>query len=97
MNGVLYGVGVGPGAPDLLTLRAVNVLRSADVFFGRRMAAELRSGEIEMLRDVKFIQEHGAGVDFMPFARLPKGATIPIPRKRKVTALEPQTALGSRR
>ena len=28
---VLYGVGVGPGAPDLLTVRAVNVLRSADV------------------------------------------------------------------
>jgi len=31
MSGVLYGVGVGPGASDLLTLRAVNVLRAADV------------------------------------------------------------------
>jgi len=29
--GKLYGVGVGPGAPDLMTLRAVNVLRAADV------------------------------------------------------------------
>ncbi len=29
--GKLYGVGVGPGAPDLLTLRAVDVLRRAHV------------------------------------------------------------------
>ncbi|MCI0340321.1 MAG: precorrin-2 C(20)-methyltransferase [Planctomycetales bacterium] len=29
--GILYGVGVGPGAPDLVTLRAANVLRSAPV------------------------------------------------------------------
>ena len=31
MNGKLYGIGVGPGAPDLLTLRAVNVLRQVEV------------------------------------------------------------------
>lgn len=30
-HGDLYGVGVGPGAPDLITLRALNVLRNADV------------------------------------------------------------------
>lgn len=29
--GTLYGIGVGPGAPDLITLRAVNALRSVRV------------------------------------------------------------------
>ncbi len=31
MHGILYGVGVGPVAPDLLTLRAVRVLGEVDV------------------------------------------------------------------
>jgi precorrin-2/cobalt-factor-2 C20-methyltransferase len=31
VKGTLFGVGVGPGAPDLLTLRAVRVIESADV------------------------------------------------------------------
>ena len=29
--GILYGVGVGPGAPDLITIRALNVLKQAQV------------------------------------------------------------------
>lgn len=32
-SGKLYGVGVGPGDPKLLTLRAVEVLRDVDVIF----------------------------------------------------------------
>ena len=30
-HGILYGIGVGPGSPDLLTLRAVTILRGVDV------------------------------------------------------------------
>ena len=33
ITGTLYGVGIGPGDPQYLTLRAADVLRSADVVF----------------------------------------------------------------
>jgi precorrin-2/cobalt-factor-2 C20-methyltransferase len=32
-SGILYGIGVGPGAPDLLTLAAVKALAAVDVVF----------------------------------------------------------------
>lgn len=38
--GTLYGVGVGPGAADLLTLRAVGVLKSADAIAIPRRSPE---------------------------------------------------------
>lgn len=31
MRGMLYGVGVGPGDPELMTLKAVRIIREADV------------------------------------------------------------------
>ncbi len=48
MTARLYGVGVGPGAPDLLTLRAVRVLREANVLATPRSAdgAESIAGAI---------------------------------------------------
>lgn len=51
MSGVLYGVGLGPGAPDLITLRAARLIEGAQVIayptlagadsFARSIAADL--------------------------------------------------------
>ena len=52
---MLFGVGLGPGDPDLLTVRAVRVLKSADeVIVPGRIAKRLISGIREDARLVEF-------------------------------------------
>lgn len=50
MTGILYGIGVGPGAPDLLTLRAVNVLRKVDVILAAASPRNDFSAALETAR-----------------------------------------------
>ena len=34
MRGILYGVGVGPGDPELMTLKAVRLIKENDIIAG---------------------------------------------------------------
>ncbi len=63
MTGTLYGVGLGPGAPDLMTLRAARLIENAKVIayptlagaasFARSIAADLiPAGAQEIVMDV---------------------------------------------
>ncbi|MDG5816412.1 precorrin-2 C(20)-methyltransferase [Chitinispirillales bacterium ANBcel5] len=50
-NGHFYAVGVGPGAPDLLTRRAETVIRAADVIIAPKSAVTTESLALETVAD----------------------------------------------
>ena len=52
MNGKLYGIGVGPGDPELLTLKAKRILDEADIIAVPVKEAGEESTALEIIRPV---------------------------------------------
>ena len=50
MQGKLYGIGVGPGDPDLLTFKAINILNNVDYIFAPR-ARDKDSTALKIIED----------------------------------------------
>lgn len=61
MAGILYGIGVGPGEPDLLTIKAVRTIRECDVIavpgedYQDSVAYKIALGAVEELREMKVV------------------------------------------
>ena len=51
-TGVLYGVGVGPGDPELLTLKAVRILKKVDIITIPKSKEESDSIALSIVKDV---------------------------------------------
>jgi precorrin-2/cobalt-factor-2 C20-methyltransferase len=49
-TGTLYGIGVGPGDPDLITLKAVKILKRVDVVFAAASTKNLHSLAMSIAR-----------------------------------------------
>lgn len=60
VKGTLYGIGIGPGDPELLTLKAINILKKVDSIFAPKpnikstsMAADIIKNYIQKKNKVK--------------------------------------------
>lgn len=49
-QGILYGIGVGPGDPDFITLKAVKILRKVDMVFAASSAKNAHSLAAEIAK-----------------------------------------------
>ena len=72
MEGILYGVGVGPGDPELMTLQAVRVIRECDLILApgkeprETVAWKIAAGAVPGLEEKEALGIH------MPMTRDPK-------------------------
>ena len=49
-QGILYGIGVGPGDPDFITLKAVKILSTVDMVFAASSAKNSHSQAVEIVK-----------------------------------------------
>ena len=64
-SGTLYGIGVGPGDPELMTLKAIKILQQIDYVFG---AAAAQNEHSLALRIAKAHVRNDCVVESLPFA-----------------------------
>ena len=62
-SGTLYGVGVGPGDPELITLKAVKVLHRVPYIF----AASSTKNSYSLALSIVRCHLNGAGIEHLPF------------------------------
>jgi precorrin-2/cobalt-factor-2 C20-methyltransferase len=62
-SGTLYGIGVGPGDPELITLKAVKVLHQVPHIF----AASSTKNDYSLALNIVRCHLNGAGIEHLPF------------------------------
>jgi precorrin-2/cobalt-factor-2 C20-methyltransferase len=62
-SGTLYGIGVGPGDPELITLKALKVLRHIPYIF----AASSTKNSFSLALNIVRCHLNGAGIEHLPF------------------------------
>ena len=55
MSGIFYGIGVGPGDPELLTVKAINAIKKVDVLIAPK--TEKKDGSVALSIAKPYLKE----------------------------------------
>ena len=91
-TGVFYGVGVGPGDPDLITLKAVNVLKSSAVIAVPRSSDKGSSRALDIIRGTVGLE--GKEILELPFPMTKDRAALDASRRQAASLVAERLAQG---
>ncbi|THB81240.1 MAG: precorrin-2 C(20)-methyltransferase [Desulfobacteraceae bacterium] len=64
-NGKLYGIGVGPGDPELITIKAVNAIKRSEIIFAASSSRNTYSLAVEIARP--YVDIPDSNIHMLPF------------------------------
>lgn len=91
-NGVFYGVGVGPGDPELITLKAVNVLKASAVIAVPRSSDKGSSRALDIIRGVLDLE--GKEILELPFPMTKDSAALESSRRQAASLVAERLSQG---
>ena len=91
-TGVFYGVGVGPGDPELMTLKAVNVLKASPVIAVPRSSDKGSSRALEIIRGTVGLE--GKEILELPFPMTKDKAVLESSRRQAASLVAERLSQG---
>ena len=90
-TGTLYGIGVGPGDPELITLKALKVLQRVPHIFASCSPKNTYSQALSIVR----CHLNGAGIEHLPFPMTKDPEVLAAAWERKARRVMEVLATGS--
>lgn len=91
-KGAFYGVGVGPGDPELITIKAVNVLKAADIVAVPRSADKGSSRALDIVKGI--VDFNGKEILELPFPMTKDRAALEASRRQAASSVAERLAAG---
>lgn len=91
-RGVFYGIGVGPGDPELITLKAVNILKAVEVIAVPRSSDKGSSRALDIIKGI--VDLNGKEMLELPFPMTKDKAALEASRRQAASLVSERLGEG---